>query len=152
MEMKIDTLHGNVITGDVTFVEPPERQDREMTIWDLSTHELRQYLREEYSTRQRAFLRYWINPPVFGIALLCLCLLAWVWSMVSGGFVARMMSSPNSGYLWLFVLAGLNFFVMMPLGIWLARIRRVEANVAAHAQAEIDAIELVLRRREYANR
>lgn len=139
-------VYGHVAGGDITVIEHPP-QERELTWWDLSTDELRNYLRVAHSERWRAWRRYWFNTPFFLLGLYCLGLLTLTLNMISSGHAAQSLI-PTTTVPWPLWFAMINLGVMLPLGYWLKRIRRVEANVAAHTQAEIDAIELVLRRRK----
>lgn len=139
-------VYGHVAGGNVIVVEHPP-QERELTWWDLSKNELLHHLRNARTERWGAWQRYWFNPPFFMIGIFCLCLLTWAWSIMTGGFAAQLITGSNTSHLWLFAMVGMNFCVMIPLSVWLGRIRRMEANVAAYAQADIDAIEVVLRRR-----
>lgn len=140
-------VYGHVAGGDITVVEN-HQQERELTWWDLSTADLRTCLKAAYSERWGAWRRYWFNTPFFLLGLYCLGLLEWALSMLSGGHAAQLLAAPVAPALspiWLVMISGV---VMLPLAHWLQNIRRVEANVSAHAQADIDGIELVLRRRK----
>ena len=139
-------VYGHVAGGNITVVEHPP-QEREPTWWDLSQEELHHCLKIARAERWQAWRQYWFNAPFFLIGALCLCLLVWAWSLLTGGFAARLTASSSTSHMWLFAVFGVNFGAMLPLAAWLNKIRRVEAHVAAHAQADIDAIEVVLRRR-----
>nr|WP_305644971.1 hypothetical protein [Rhodoferax sp.] len=140
-------VYGHVAGGDITVVEHPP-QEREPTWWDLNSAELRTYLQAARAERWSAWRRYWFNPPFFLVGLYCLGLLSWAWSMISNGHTTQSFVGPMVTSFPPFWIVMFSCVLMLPLVYWLQRIRRIEVHVAAHAQADIDAIELVLRRRK----
>jgi hypothetical protein len=141
-------VYGHVAGGDITVIEHA-LQERELTWWDFNSEELGKYLRAARGERWGAWRRYWFNPAFFLLGLLCLGQLAWALSLISNIHSAHSFVTPFVAAISPMWFAMLNVGLMLPLAYWLQKIRRVEAHVAIHAQADIDGIELVLRRRAY---
>lgn len=139
---------GSATSSSTTSAIATPLQERELTWWDLGSDELSDHLRVARSDRWRAWMRHWFNWPSFLLIAYSLGLLAWALYVISNvrslrSIIENLATGMNP--IWLVTLhAG----VIFPLTFWLGRIRRVESHVAAHAQAEIDAIELVMRRRK----
>ena len=140
-------VYGHVVGGDLTFIEHPP-QERELTWWDINSDELGMRLKALYAELWGSWRRYWFNPPFFILGLHCLGLLALVLNMITNLHSANsffMTITKVMSPMWFVILNGV---LMLPVAHWLQKIRRLEANVAAHAQADIDGIKLVLRRRK----
>lgn len=111
--------------------------------WEQATDdELREFLRTEKAVFWRAWRRYWFNAPALLIAAMLLA--------TAGTLAAAVLQNGPAGLVgtvewWLPV--GL-FIAVLPTGVWMHFIRRVEGNVAAQAQRAIDEIEMVLSRRK----
>lgn len=142
-------VYGHVAAGDITIIEQTMQQERELTWWDLSDAELYRRLKIATTTRWQAWRNYWFNTPFFLLMLLCLGLLWWALQLLSHSLSTFPFAPSGISPIW---FVALNGCIMTSLTYWLQKIRRVEANVAADAQAEIDAIEFVLRKRKYTSR
>lgn len=130
------TNSGHITIGGTQVVIGRSEPSR-ITWGDLSDEELNARLAQEKSQRWSGWRGYWLNPPCLLLILLGPGL---AWGLLTG-----VMPSPLAGNIP--VLPLVTMAVMLPLFIWMAGIRRVEARHIEDCQSTIDAIKAELRRR-----
>ncbi|MDH0894379.1 MULTISPECIES: hypothetical protein [unclassified Pseudomonas] len=106
-------------------------------IHQWSVPELKEALARYRSQWWSGFRGYWINPP-------CLLTLTLA-SAMAGSLFAGILPIRDPHSMWAIVAP--CALVMLGLGYWLTRIRRIEGRVMAESQAAIDFIRTELRKR-----
>lgn len=134
-------VYGHVAGGDIyapALLAPP-------TWDDLADTALHARLRAARAERWLAWRRSWLNLPMALMFVWLAGMLGYALSILTKGVFHG--NAPGGINPLLFLL-----MITLPALVFmyrLDRIRRVEGMVAAAAQADIDQIELVLRRRAY---
>lgn len=117
--------------------------------WDMDLPQLlsdREVIKAQISRARR---RCWVNiPTALSVLLIFLILGFGLTAMVTLPDVSTKLGGPGAGLPWK-IFAGTLVCVLMlkAVGIWRARVERYELAAIRSASADLEAIEVVLRRR-----